>query len=55
MVVMELIVRHQDRGTVRLDHLHNADERALHLAARPAAGAIGITGQTLYIDAAGHG
>ena len=23
MVVMEVIVRHQDRGALRLDHLHN--------------------------------
>jgi hypothetical protein len=28
MVVMEVIVRHQDRGALRLDHRHNAAERA---------------------------
>ncbi len=29
MVDMPVIVRHQDRGALRLDHRHNADERAL--------------------------
>jgi hypothetical protein len=41
MVVMEVIVRHQDRGALRLDHLHNRLICTLRHSAQRGAGRAG--------------